>query len=293
MNPLIWLNGDVMPMSQATIGVEDRGFQFADGVYEVVRIYNGRHFTLAEHMQRLARSADGIRMTLPMPIEQIAREVERFVPRTGLRDGTIYLQATRGVAPRNHVFPKNPGSTLLFYSKPLAPPSQPGQGDGLKLLTVADERWKRCWVKTIGLIGHILAKNEAVDRGYDEAAFVDDGLVSECSTSNLFIVAGGKLITHPVGARVLPGITRLVVLDCAQEMGIPIDERPLRESEVVQADELFITSTTKEVAWVARWNDQTIGSGRPGPLTIRLHQAFQGKVHVETDPAPSAKISAA
>jgi D-alanine transaminase len=228
-----------------------------------------------------------------MPIERIAREIEQFVPRTGLRDGTIYLQATRGVAPRNHVFPKNPGSTLLFYSKPLAPPTKPGQGEGMKLLAVPEERWKRCWVKTIGLIGHILAKNDAVDRGYDEAAFVENGIVSECSASNLFIVANAKLITHPVGERVLPGITRLVVHQCAQQLRIPVEERPLTEDEVLGADEVFITSTTKELAWVNRWNDQIVGGGRPGPITMRLHHAFQDRVRAQTEPAPAATISAA
>ena len=279
---LVYFNGAVVPMSQAHVGVEDRGFQFADGIYEVIRCYNGRTFTLREHMERLHRSADGIGLSLSMKVEEIGRAVTEFVPRTGVRDGTIYLQATRGVAPRNHLFPKDAGSTLLFYAKPLPPANEPGQGEGVKLLAVADDRWRRCWIKSIGLIGHILAKNEAAAKGYDEAAFVERDLVSECSSSNLFAVLGGKLVTHPVGSKVLPGITRLVVLQCAEQLGITVEERELRVEEVIRADELFITSTTREIAWVARWNDRYIGQAKCGPVTIKLHRAVRDRVRAET-----------
>ncbi|MEO6435277.1 MAG: D-amino acid aminotransferase [Tepidisphaeraceae bacterium] len=279
---LIWFNGEVLPLSQARVGVEDRGFQFADGVYEVLRLYNGRPFTLREHMERLGRSCEGIKLALPINPVAVGEAIREFIPRNGVRDGIIYLQATRGVAPRNHVFPKQSSSTLLFYAKPLPPVNEPGEGEGIKLLAVEDDRWKRCWIKSIGLIGHVLAKNEAVEKGCDEAAFVERGLVSECSTSNLFAVLGGKLITHPVGSRVLPGITRLVVLECAAKLNLPVEERPLREEEVLRADELFITSTTREIAWVARWNERYIGQGKCGPITIKLHRAVRDRVRAET-----------
>src|SRR5439155_25292989 len=196
-------------------------------------------------------------------------------------DGYIYLQLTRGVAPRNHRFPASPTSTLLFYAKPLPPPPVPGEGEGVKLLPLPDERWKRCWIKSIGLIANLLAKNEAIDQGYDEAAFVENAIVSECATSNLFAVLGGKLITHPLGAKILPGITRQVVLDCAAATGVPVEERPLREEECQRADELFITSTTREIAWVARWNDRYIGQGKCGAVTQRLQRAFRERVREE------------
>jgi D-alanine transaminase len=289
---LVYFNGSIVPMSQAHVGVEDRGFQFADGIYEVVRFYNGRTFTLREHMERLQRSADGIHLALPMSVEAIGDAIVDFIPRSGVRDGVIYLQATRGVAPRNHLFPKEPKSTLLFYAKPLPPQNEPGQGEGAKLLTVEDDRWKRCWIKSIGLIGHILAKNEAAAKGYDEAAFVEREIVSECSSSNLFAVLGGKLVTHPVGSKVLPGITRLVVLQCAEKLGIAVEERPLREEEVRRADELFITSTTREIAWAARWNDRYIGQGKCGPMTIKLHRAVRDRVRAETT-GPIRKSDAA
>jgi D-alanine transaminase len=289
MKDLIWLNGQTMSMADAHIGVEDRGFQFADGVYEVIRFYNGKLFTLAEHMERLARSCEGVRIPLPMPIEQIADEIAAFVPKTGIREGMIYLQLTRGVSPRNHRIPPAPyaGSTLLFHAKPLPKNAEPGEGEGTRLLAVADERWKRCWIKSIALIANVLAKSEAMDQGYDEAAFVERDLVSECSTSNLFAVIGQKLITHPQGAKILPGITRLVVLDCAVTLKIPVEERPLREEEVRRADELFITSTTREIAWVARWNDRYIGQGKCGSITTKLHRAFRERVRAETSSTPA------
>ena len=282
METPIWINGKVTNLADARIGVEDRGFQFADGVYEVIRFYNGKLFTLREHMERLARSAEGIRLNLPMPVEQIGEQIRKFIPVTKLRDGFIYVQLTRGVAERNHRFPKQQGHTLLWYGHELPPPNEPGQGEGVKLLAVADERWKRCWIKCIGLIANVLAKNEATGTGYDEAVFVEREIVTECATSNLFAVLGGTLVTHPVGAKVLPGITRLVTLEVAAKLGIRVEERALREEEVRRADELFITSTTREIHWVQRWNDRYIGQGKCGPITTKLHQAFRDRVRAET-----------
>ena len=282
VNPIIWFNGETIPAADARIGVEDRGFQFADGVYEVIRFYNGKPFTLREHMQRLLRSADGIKLSLPLDVEQLGAEITKFIPKTGIRDGFIYLQLTRGVAERNHRFPKEQSHTLLFHARPLPPTNEPGDGEGVKLLAVPDERWKRCWIKCIALTANILAKNEAVSQGYDEPAFVDREVVTEGATSNIFAVLSGKLITHPVGSRVLPGISRLVVLECAAKLNVPVEERPLREEEVRRADEMFITSTTREIAWVARWNDRYIGQGKCGPTTIKLHRAFRDRVREET-----------
>jgi D-alanine transaminase len=199
-----------------------------------------------------------------------------------MREGFIYLQLTRGEADRNHRFPKQPGHTLLFYGHELPRQLEPGEGEGVKLLAVPDERWKRCWIKCIGLIANVLAKNEATGTGYDEAVFVERDIVSECATSNLFAVLGNTLVTHPVGAKVLPGITRLVVLELAAKLGIRVEERALREEEVRKAEELFITSTTREVHWVARWNDRYIGQGKCGPMTTKIHRAFREKVRAET-----------
>jgi D-alanine transaminase len=280
---LVWFNGEIVPMADARVGVEDRGYQFADGVYEVVRLYNGKPFTLKEHLDRLERSAKGIRLTLPISRPAMEEGLLKLVAKSGVRDGMIYLQASRGVAPRNHVFPDHPTGTVLAYCRDLPPVPNPGEGEGAKILAVPDDRWKRCWIKSIALLANVLAKNDAIDQGYDEAAFVDNGVVAECSTCNLFAVINGKLVTHPVGSRVLPGITRAVLLTCAVELGIEVDERPLREEETARAQELFITSTTREISWVARWNEKYIGQGRCGPVTLKLHQALQQKVRQETN----------
>jgi len=220
MSDSVWINGEVVPRDEARIDLEDRGFQFADGVYEVVRIYNTRPFTLDLHMARLARSAEGVKIALPIGRDELAGQIRKFITERKVRDGYLYLQLTRGAAPRDHRFPKEARATLLFYIKPLGPAPVPGEGEGLKLLAVEDERWKRCWIKCIALIANVLAKNEAVSTGYDEAVFVSGDIVSEGATSNLFAIIGGKLVTHPIGSKVLPGITRAVVLECAEKLGV-------------------------------------------------------------------------
>lgn len=288
MSELIWINGKTIPMAEATSAIEDRGFQFADGVYEVFRIYDGRPFAMARHLERLENSAGGIQIKLPLPAAALDGQIRNFVGSSGLRDGYVYLQLTRGVAPRNHKFPANIRPTLLFYARPLPAPPVPGEGEGVKLLAVDDDRWKRCWIKSIALLPNILAKNEAIAQGYDEAVFVNGDVVTECCTSNLFAVVGGKLITHPVGSKVLPGITRAVILDLAEKLGITCEERPLREEEARRADELFISSTTRELGWVARWNDRYIGKGKCGAVTKKLHIAFQEAVRQDAQASKAA-----
>lgn len=279
MTDLLWLNGETIPMADARLGVEDRGFQFADGVYEVIRLYNGRPFTLAEHLDRLRRSANGIQLALPLTPDSLAGEIRKFIPRAGVADGMIYLQLTRGVSPRNHLFPEMCKPTLLFYARGLPPVPAPGAAEGTKLWSVADERWKRCWVKSIALLPNVLAKNAAVAAGADEAAFVEDGVVTECSASNLFVVVGGRVVTHPVGPKVLPGITRAALLDLASELGIAVDERPPGQDEARAADEVFITSTTREISWVSTWNARPVGAAPGcGAVTRWLHEALQERV---------------
>src|SRR5438552_1728262 len=214
MSEWIWINGEIVPMSEARIGVEDRGFQFADGVYEVIRLYKGRPFTLDEHLARLEKSAAGISLPMPRPAAAIKSEIHRLIDATKVGEGMIYLQLTRGHALRNHVFPADARGTLLFYARELEPlPAAVEATPPVKIVSAPDERWKRCWIKSIALLPNVLAKNAAVAAGGDEAVFIDEGFVTECSASNLFAVIGGKLVTCPVGPKVLPGITRAVLLD--------------------------------------------------------------------------------
>src|ERR1700733_2211999 len=184
----IWLNGEILSMSEAHLSVEDRGFQFADGVYEVIRFYNGTPFTLDLHLERLWKRAVGIKITPHLTTDSLGNQINNFIAKTGIREGMIYLQLTRGVSPRNHLIPGEITPTLLFYARPLELLGAPGTGEGVSLLRVPDERWKRCWVKSIALLPNVLAKNAAVPAGAHEAAFIDAGFVTECSTSNLFAV---------------------------------------------------------------------------------------------------------
>jgi D-alanine transaminase len=278
----IWLNGEIMPMADARLGIEDRGFQFADGVYEVIRLYDGKPFALTAHLQRLWNSAVGIQLTPPLTIDALAVEIQRLIDHVDAGNAMVYVQLTRGCAPRNHIFPDVMEPTLLFYIRPVKAVPAPGEGEGVKLLSVPDERWKRCWIKSISLLPNVLAKNAAIAAGADEAAFVDAGFVTECSASNLFAVIGGKLVTHPIGSKVLPGITRMVLLEIAEELGIEVDERAIGENEAPWAQELFITSTLREISWVSRWNDIYIGRGRCGTVTTALHRAMLERIARDT-----------
>jgi D-alanine transaminase len=281
MDEMIWINGEIMPLADGRIGIEDRGFQFADGVYEVIRVYNGKPFTLDLHLQRLQKSASGIQLTLPIDLASLTAEIRSYLSKSSVREGMIYLQLTRGSAPRLHAFPQCK-PTLLFYARVLPPVDAPATGDGVKLISVPDERWKRCWIKSIALLPNVLAKNQALAAGADEAVFIENGVVTECSASNIFAVVAGRVVTHPVGTKVLPGITRALLIDLAPKIGLKIDERAIREEEARQADELFITSTTREISWVSVLDGRRIGNGRCGPVTLKLHSALREIVIRET-----------
>ena len=276
MNDLIWLNGEIMPMSEARINVEDRGFQFADGIYEVIRLYKGRPFTLDEHLTRLEKSAADISLPMPRPAAAIKSEIHRLIDATHVGEGMIYLQLTRGHAPRNHVFPAESRGTLLFYTRELEPLPAVEATPAIKLISAPDERWKRCWIKSIALLPNVLAKNAAVAGGGDEAVFIDEGFVTECSASNFFAVIGGKLLTCPVGPKVLPGITRAVLLDAARQLGIVAEERAIPVDDARRADELFITSTTREISPVSTWDGKPVG--RSKDITTRLHRALRERI---------------
>jgi len=281
MGQWIWINGSIMPMGDARIDVQDRGFQFADGVYEVVRVYQGRCFTLAEHLDRLSKSAEAVGISLPISTSALAEQIRKFVVLESLHEGMIYLQLTRGVAERNHVYPADIKPTLLFYASLLDPLPPVGGGAGFKLLPVPDERWRKCWIKSIALLANILAKNQAAAAGYDEAIFIDDGRCTEGASTNFFAVIDGIVATAPKGPKILPGITRQVLIDVARTAGVSIIERPILESEIASATELFITSSTREVMWVSHWGEREV-SKSAGPITRKLHEAFRDWVRKDT-----------
>ena len=275
---LLYLNGKYMPLEEGRVSVEDRGFQLADGVYEVIRTYRGRLFRLDRHLARLGRSLDGLRIPLPEPlprIEEVCRKVAEGIP-----DATIYLQVTRGAAPRVHAFPAGDlRPTFVAYARPT--PVTP-DSKTFALCTVPDDRWGRCHLKTIGLLANVLGKQRALEAGCDEGLFYrDDGFVTEGCTSNAFMVKAGKALTHPANHRILGGVTRDGVIEVIRQEGVPLEERPFSLAEALAAEEFFMTGTGAEVMPAVTIDGKAVGDGRPGPVTLRLRAAFRDLIRRE------------
>jgi len=277
-----WLNGQVMPLSEAKVSVEDRGFLFADGVYEALRVYNGTPFLLQQHLDRLERSLSGIEMPLPVEKSLLASEILKLVKRSGWSDALIYLQITRGPGERNHVFPKHPKPTTLFYVRQLALLPAIDQSKPYALHSVADERWNKCWIKSIALLANTLARNAADKAGADEAVFVENSIVREGASTNLFAVIGGRLVTHPLGPKILRGVTRDLLLSILRDLGVAVVERPMTLDEAQHADEVFLSSSVREVMWVSRWDGLQTGERSCGPVTRRLHEEYRKRVRAAT-----------
>jgi D-alanine transaminase len=278
MDELCWIDGAIVPLGEARVSVDDRGYVFADGVYEVLRVYAGKAFAVDRHLQRLSRSCEGIEIALPQSRERIAGIIQQLVSESRLADGIVYLQVTRGVAPRGHAFPIDTPPTLIAYTRAMSFTRLARQ----RVISVDDDRWQRCWIKSIALLPNVLAKQKAVRAGADEAIFVDGGAVQEGSTSNVAIVVGKTLVTPPVGKKVLPGVTRAVLIEVARSIGMDVEERAFTLEEAYAADEAFVTSTTREVAWIAEWDGRAIGPGACGPWTGRLSEAFD-RYRVQSD----------
>ena len=274
----LYLNGEYMPLEQGRVSVEDRGFQFADGVYEVIRAYGGKPFRLKEHLRRLERSLEGIRIPLPEPLPKIEEVIGRVS--SGIPDAQIYLQITRGAAPRAHAFPKGIRPTFVAYAREFRrnPPEQT-----FTLKTVLDDRWGRCNLKVVGLLANILGRQKAVEAGCDEGLFVrEDGTVTEGTSSNAFFVSKGTLLTHPANNRILSGITRDVVMEVARALRVPLEERPLPLTEAQGADEVFMSGTGAEITPVVAIDGRAVGNGKAGPVTLRLRTALQDLIRRET-----------
>ena len=270
--PTVYLNGDYMPLEQAMIPVEDRGFLFADGIYEVVRLYNGRPYQLDAHLQRLVHSAEGTRLPLLQTVETLPGIIERLKVENNLADGEMYIEYTRGSAhPRTHNFPPNARPTLLVMPLQMRQPSPQAYAEGMPAITLPDLRWRRCDVKSIMLAPNVMAKQQAREQGAWEAILVRDGMVTEGSSTSIFAVINGHLATHPADTEILDGITRRVVLAAARDLGLAVREEAFTAEQLRAADEVFLTSTTSEVLPLTRIDGRPIADGRPGPVTRRLH----------------------
>lgn len=279
--PIVYLGGRFLPKSEAHVSPDDRGFLFADGAYEVVRFYGGRPFALAEHLERLARSLAALRIE-GVEVEEIGEIARRLVRENGLAEATCYVQITRGAAPRRHAFPA-PGTPPSVYASAAPLEVDPARWEhGASVILVPDERWARCDIKSIALLPNILAHQRAREAGADEAVLVREGVVTEGSHTNVAAVFGGRLVTHPEGPRILPGVTRRVVLGLCKMLGIPVEERPIPAEALPRADEVMILSTTSEVLPVVRVDGREVGGGVPGPVARRLLAAFRARVEAET-----------
>lgn len=272
---LVWLNGEILDFASAKVSVEDRGFQFGDGVYEVVRVYGGRPFALAEHLERLQRSAREIELSLPLALGELAVVAEELVARAGIAEAELYIQVTRGAARRNHLFPEDARPTLVMTvrSVRLIPPEL--REHGVRALTVPDERWARCDIKSICLLPNVLAKERAHRAGAFEALFVRDGLVMEGTSSNVFAWTGEALVTPIADHRILAGITRGFILRLAQQLGYRTEERDLPLAELRSAREVLIAGTVTELLAVIAVDGEPIGSGVPGPVFRQLYAAYR------------------
>ena len=268
-------NLTITDYQDATIHPDDRGYYFGDGIYEVFRIYNGRLFQEDAHLVRLARSAAELRIPLPYGLPEITGLLYKLLEEDPVEEGILYLQITRGAAPRGHAFPpEGTQPVLTAYCKPL-PRNREKITGGIRIVSVPDIRWLRCDIKTLNLLGNVLAKQEAVERGADEAVLHRSGTVTECSSSNIMMVKDGTLWTHPADNLILPGITRQVVLEQARTLGIPVQEAAFTLEELYSADEVLITGTTTEVTPVILIDETPIAGGQPGPITRQLQREYQ------------------
>ena len=267
---IVYLNGEFLPLHQAKVSVLDRGFLFGDGVYEVIPVYGGKPFRLAEHLGRLDNSLAGIRMDQPLTVEAWGDVFARLIQ--GMEDQQIYLQITRGVGPkRDHAFPKGVAPTVFAMCTLIAPIP----ASGVKAITVPDIRWQWCHIKAVTLLANVLQRQQAVEGGCAEAILIRDGFALEGAASNLFAVLDGVLLTPPKGNDILPGITRDLVVEIAQDNHIPLEQRKISEDELHNAEEVWLTSSTREVLPVIELDGKTVGKGQPGPLWVRMNTLYQ------------------
>ena len=275
---IVYVNGKFVPRTEARVSVEDRGFVFGDGVYEVLRAINGRLFATRFHNKRLERSLAGIRIGLndgdsPERFVEIGRQLLKENDLLG-GQATVYMQVTRGAATRAHNFPVPDTEPTIYISVASFTPYNDLAETGATAITHPDLRWGRCDLKTLNLLPNVLASQVAKERGTFEAMLIRDGVVTEGTKTNFFGVVDGTLRTHPCDSHILPGITRSVLHELASGLNIELDETPIRESEIPNLSELFLTGTTTDVMPVVRLDDKPVGNGKPGELTRKLQRVL-------------------
>ena len=274
---IVYLNGDFLPLEEAKVPVLDRGFIYGDGVYELIPVYGRRPFRLPHHLARLQRSLDGIRLANPHTVPEWSELVAELVAKQPFDDQGVYFQVTRGVAKRDHAFPAGVAPTVFMMSNPLATPSAEQVERGVAVVTAEDNRWHRCDLKTTSLVGNVLMRQLAADSGAIETVMFRDGWLTEASASNVLIVTRGVIVAPPKDNLILPGITYDAAEEFAREAGLPFEQRPIGRAESLAADEMWLSSSTKEVLAVTTLDGAPFGGGKPGPLFRQVHAIFQRK----------------
>ncbi len=268
---LAYVNGVITPVDEGRVSVEDRGFQFADGIYEVVRTYNGKFIDLDRHLARLERSAGMLELALPMPIPELAKACRDFYRQAGVEEASLYLQVTRGAGKRQHAAAPDLKPTLVMTVRAIGKPTPPQ----FSAITVPNNRWKMCACKTVALLPTVLAKHAARAAGADEAIFVgDDGLVLEGASDNVFAVKDGVYYTPPTDGRILAGVTRGRVLEQAEQRGEKVIVGPLPIDFFRAADEVFITSSILTIVPIVKLDGRNVGNGKPGPMALRALKSY-------------------
>ncbi|SEK27171.1 D-alanine aminotransferase apoenzyme [Carnobacterium iners] len=278
---VIW-NNQLVEREDVKIDMEDRGYQFADGLYEVIRAYNGILFTAEQHVERLFTGAKKIDLILPFTREELIYLLNELIKENSIETGNIYLQITRGVSsPRNHTYPKIEFTSPVFTaSTTVVPRNLETMKDGIKVITLPDMRWLHCDIKSISLLGNIMAKHEAHKKGKDEAILYRDEAVTECSASNVSIIKNKILYTHPDGNLILSGITKTVLLKVARQRGIIVKEETFTLKDLKEADEVFASSTTMEAMPVVEIDDKPVGDGKRGPVVKLLQELYVNEVEL-------------
>lgn len=291
---IVYLNGQFLPRSDAKLSVDERGFFFGDGVYEVTRVVRGRLFEWDRHARRLARGLRELRIDAGLGMDEIHSLHERIIRENQMFEGqgTVYLQVTRGAAPRTHHFPPaGTPATVFLSATPFTPPNE-ARARGVAVVTYPDYRWTRCDLKTVNLLPAVMAKQFAADNNCFEGVFVRDAVVTEGSHTNVFGVIGGEVRTYPNSNLVLPGVTRDVVVEIAHELGIPVSETPIYRHEIASLEECFLTGTTSDVMPVVSIDGKAVGNGKPGAITMRLYEALAHRLAQAAGQPTSAGASA-
>ena len=283
MPAIAYLNGQFLPLEEANVSIEDRGFQFGDGVYEVIRGYGGSLFRLEDHLSRLERSAQSISISVPFSQGEWRELVQEGIERSGYGECKVYIQLTRGVAPREHRFPYSARTTVVMTFREISETEMSFQQRGVHAVTLPDLRWALCSIKSLNLLPNILARQEANEAGAFEAILVKDGFVTEGTSSNVCLVMDGTIVTPSLSDHLLAGVTRAVVLELARQRGLPVEERNVREAELRHADELFLIGTTIEVVPVSRLNHDLVGDGTPGKVTQAMRDGLRRCIESEIE----------